>query len=290
MKALVVMPANLEALELCEGLSAQGLEVSHAPSGLYALTLFERERPDVVVSTDDIDDMTGRELLEILNQDGGDQIAFILVSAQAATNLPPNAIVVLPEGLVTEVLECAGIAEVENAPRAGWFEVNQPQIEAFGIDRPEIDSPGGLEMDVRPEITPSDQPGYPNTDLLESVLDDLHQAGSPAQPAERTAGQFKFENQGFIHLVRWLSQVTEFARVELRCGPLVGQIYFVHSALTHAEFGRQRGEDAIRNLFLAAADHHGGAFSLEPIDATTAANLPMSISRPITQVVLTWSA
>jgi CheY-like chemotaxis protein len=260
-KALVVMPANIEALELCDGLSAQGLEVAHAPSGLYALTLFERERPDLIVCVDDIVDMTGRELLEILNEDGGDQIAFILMTAHGANNLPPNAIVVPPEALVVELLERAGMLEVEDAPDASPPEVAQEVAISAPSENARVDA---LKEDDASEVL--------------------------ARPKEHTTGQFKFENQGFIHLMHWLSRLTEFARVELRCGPSVGQIYFVHGLLTHAEFGRQRGEDAIRTLFLAASDHQGGSFTLEPIDVTTAANLPQSISRPVAQIVLTWSA
>ncbi len=260
MKALVVMPANIEALELCDGLTRQGFEVSHAPSGLYALTLFERERPELIVCIDDIVDMTGRELLEILNEDGGSEIVFILMTDQAA-DLPPNALVVPPQALVLELLERAGLLEVKESA-----EVSAPQ----------------MVQEVLPnaQAEPS-SPDAPKENNDSDVSD---------RPKNQTVGQFKFENQGFIHLTHWLSRLTEFAHVELKCGPSTGQIYFIHGILSHAEYGRQRGEDAIRSLFLAASDHRGGSFTLEPIDATAAANLPKTITRPITQIVLTWSA
>ena len=259
------MPATIEALELCDSLSAQGFEVSHAPSGLYALTLFERERPELVVSGDDIADMTGRELLEILNEDNGSGIAFILMTAQAAPDLPANAIVVPPDAQISELLARAGITEVN-----AFDDTIDPSSTL------EIDDPGanGLEYALEAVAPPSAQPAPP--------------AASPA--AELTSGEFKFENQGFIHLVRWLSAVTEYSRVEINCGSSLGNLYFVRGTLTHAEFGRQLGDDAIRSLFLAASDHKGGAFSLEALDAATAASLPNSISKPITQIVLTWSA
>ncbi len=259
MNALVVMPANIEALELCDGLTRQGFEVSHAPSGLYALTLFERERPDLIVSVDDIVDMTGRELLEILNEDGGSEIVFILMTAEGA-NLPPNALVVPPQTPVIELLERAGLLEVEEITEASTPQTVQ-------------------EVALNAQAEPSSP---------EAIKD--HDSNGSDRPKDQTVGQFKFENQGFIHLTRWLSRLTEFAHVELKCGPSTGQIYFIHGVLSHAEYGRQRGEDAIRSLFLAASDHRGGSFTLEPIDATTAANLPKTITRPITQIVLTWSA
>lgn len=273
MKALVVMPATIEALELCDGLSAQGFEVSHAPSGLYALTLLERDRPDLVVSSDDIADMTGRELLEILNEDGGQAITFILMTAQPPSDLPANAIIVPPEAMVIELLTRAGIAEVEDASEIDEIDPS---------DTLEIDHLGAndLEYTLEGEAEPTG----------ETALEAARQTTPETPVSELSSGQFKFENQGFIHLVRWLSSLAEFSKVELHCGPSVGWMYFVRGALSHAEFGRQRGEDAVRGLFLAAADHQGGSFSLESIDPTTAANLPLSISRPITQIVLTWSA
>jgi hypothetical protein len=260
MNALVVMPANIEALELCDGLTRQGFEVSHAPSGLYALTLFERERPELIVCADDIVDMTGRELLEILNEDGGGQIVFILMTDQGA-NLPPNAIIVPPQALVIELLERAGLLEVEETPEPSVTQVMQ-------------------DVALNPQVEPSSP----------SATQESSDSDGSDRPKDHTVGQFKFENQGFIHLTHWLSRLTEFAHVELKCGPSTGQIYFIHGVLSHAEYGRQRGEDAIRSLFLAASDHQGGSFTLKPIEATTAANLPKTITRPITQIVLTWSA
>ncbi len=271
MRALVVMPATIEALELCDSLSAQGFEVSHAPSGLYALTLFERERPELVVSGDDIADMTGRELLEILNEDNGSGIAFILMTAQAATDLPANAIVVPPDAQISELLARAGITEV-NA-----FDDTIDPSSTLEIDDPGAD---GLEYALEAAAPPSAQPAPPAA----------QPAPAAASSAGLTSGEFKFENQGFIHLVRWLSGVTEYSRVEINCGSSLGKLYFVRGTLTHAEFGRQLGDDAIRSLFLAASDHKGGAFSLEAMDAAIAASLPNSISKPITQIVLTWSA
>lgn len=232
-------------------------------------------RSDLVVSGDDIADMSGRELLEILNEDDGAEIAFILMNTQAATDLPPNAVVVPPGARVAELLAKAGIAEVQDVS------------EGF------IDPTSTLEMDV------PDAPGLGH--VLETVaptapIQPIPTAVTPTagqtagQIAGQTSGEFKFENQGFIHLVRWLCDVTEFSCVEVTCGQHVGQVYFVRGALTHAEFGRQRGEDAIHSLFRAASDHRGGLFLLRPIDAATVAALPLSISKPITQIVLTWSA
>ena len=81
MKALVVMDSSLETLELCDELTRAGLYTQHAPSGLYALTMLERERPDLIVSKEDLGDMTGHELLEILREDAStNDTVFVLLA------------------------------------------------------------------------------------------------------------------------------------------------------------------------------------------------------------------
>ena len=304
MKALVVMPATIEALELCDNLSAQGFTVAHAPSGLYALTLMERDRPDLILAAADVVDMSGRELLAILGEEFQTEVPVILLSDEDAADLPNNAIAVPPGTRVTELLAQAGMLEVEDASQemhshdlehrsfdpmstleiepdefiqTDW--ATETRIEALLIDKPQTEK----SQTEKPSLkAPSHTAPTPQV-LSETVL-------LPASQPPIQSGPFKFENQGFIHLVRSLSNLTAFARLEVRCGTTHGQLYIANGQLVHAEFGQQRGEDAVRGLFLAAADHRGGDFVLHPTDPETARSVPATIHRPIHQIVLTWSA
>ena len=294
MKALVVMPATIEALELCDNLSAQGFTVAHAPSGLYALTLMERDRPDLILAATDVVDMSGRELLGILGEEFQTDVPVILLSDEDATDLPNNAIAVPPGTRVTELLAQAGMLEVEDA--------NQ-EIHPHDLEHRSFDPMSTLEIepDEFAQLDWATETRIEELSVEESHLKAPSQtAPTRSAPSETVllpslepstqSGQFKFENQGFIYLVRSLANLAAFARIEVRCGTTNGQLYIANSQLIHAEFGWQRGEDAVRGLFLAAADHGGGEFVLHPTDPATAQSVPATIHRPIHQIVLTWSA
>jgi CheY-like chemotaxis protein len=294
MKALVVMPATIEALELCDNLSAQGFAVAHAPSGLYALTLMERDRPDLILAAADVVDMSGRELLAILGEEFQTDVPVILLSDEDAADLPDNAIAVPPGTRVTELLAQAGMLEVEDA---------RPDPHPHNLEHHSPDPMSTLEIEPD-EFTQIDwtiENRIEELRVQESHLKAPSQTASMQSASSETvllptlesptqSGQFKFENQGFIYLVRSLANLTAFARIEVRCGTTNGQLYIANGQLIHAEFGRQRGEDAVRGLFLAAADHRGGDFVLHATDPETALRVPATIHRPIHQIVLTWSA
>jgi hypothetical protein len=90
------MDSSLETLELCDELTRAGLYTQHAPSGLYALTMLERERPDLIVSKEDLGDMTGHELLEIVREDGSTNDTVFVLLADNASNLGPNDVLMPP--------------------------------------------------------------------------------------------------------------------------------------------------------------------------------------------------
>ena len=138
MKALVVMDSSLETLELCDELTRVGLYTQHAPSGLYALTMLERERPNLVVCGEDLGDMDGQELLGIVREDTSmNDVAFILLSGDAVEELENNLL--LPKG--TPIGEVAYRAEL-----------------MLGMDHPTLDETAPVaEAGPVPEAAPSVQ-------------------------------------------------------------------------------------------------------------------------------------
>ena len=82
MKVLIVDPDATRSPDLKLALATNGVEVTVAPSGSFALTMLEWNRHDVVVSRARIDDMDGRELCAILKSDPGTRdVRFVLVAA-----------------------------------------------------------------------------------------------------------------------------------------------------------------------------------------------------------------
>ena len=395
MKALVVMDSNLETLELCDELTRVGLYTQHAPSGLYALTMLERERPNLVVSGENLGDMSGQELLSIVREDlSMRDVAFILIAADAMeeldnnlllpvgtpiseivyraelmlgleTGTPEEAVEAEPDVPPAPVLEAPPVAapvipaptpviappvaEVTPppAPARKPFDPNQStadyehvkallemvQHEATAADALGATHPGDLALPFETAMaTPSpvtDEPEFDPADLeidvtqlgelvVEGVesphsvtleMELLDEDPSLDEPfVEATAvttattptgdpwadapvtGTFEFAGRGFIRMVESMASVTEHGRLHLRCGPDTGLLYFAGGRLIHVEFAGQRGEDGLRRAFLAASDHKGGSFGLETMPAEESAQIPVSVTKPINQILLTWSA
>ena len=412
------MDSSLETLELCDELTRAGLYTQHAPSGLYALTMLERERPDLIVSKEDLGDMTGHELLEILREDGSTNDTVFVLLADNASNLGPNDVLMPPNASNHEIihrselllglepgaispenlpslladeqpaftpeqqarltgeypaprmqpqiysqssgqldpnessfgeypelsitttqiqartmLEIAereaaddGFADLIDASELGTLEDEEPHLEietATSIRNPEpvvklaVPEPAVLEPAVlEPAIL---EPAVLESNLLADVGEFIPdeppsimsgpEIEMPAAPAlERitagadlavlqdpfadppVSGNFEFANRGFIRAVEMMASVAEYSRMDVKCGPESGVLYFARGRLAHVEWTGLQGEDALRAAFLAASDHKGGQFALAPLPEAEGKAIKPSISKPINQILLTWSA
>jgi CheY-like chemotaxis protein len=402
-KALVVMDSSLETLELCDELTRAGLYTQHAPSGLYALTMLERERPDLIVSKEDLGDMTGHELLEIVREDGSTNDTVFVLLAENASNLGPNDVLmppnasnhdiihrselllglepgaispenlpslladeqpaftpeqqarltgeypaprraeesgefsvnatgeVYPELSITTtqiqartMLEIAereaaddGFADLIDASELGTLEDEEPHLEVESITSIRNPEPALVVAQLEPAVIESAvlEPEILDTTLGEFLPDEPPSIMSgpeiemPAAPAlERitasadlaisqdafadppVSGNFEFANRGFIRAVEMMATVADYSRMNVKCGPETGTLYFARGRLVHVEWTGLQGEDALRAAFLAASDHKGGGFALAPISEAEGKAIKVSINKPINQILLTWSA
>jgi CheY-like chemotaxis protein len=420
------MDSSLETLELCDELTRAGLYTQHAPSGLYALTMLERERPDLIVSKEDLGDMTGHELLEILREDGSTNDTVFVLLADNASNLGPNDVLMPPNASNFEIihrselllglepgaispenlpslladeqpaftpeqqarltgeypaarmqpqlqsqidpnessfgeypelsitttqiqartmLEIAereaaddGFADLIDASELGTLEDEEPHLEietVTSIRNPEPAPTAKLEAapmpasvpvpELAPELVLS-EPAFLEPSLGSLTGDHDGTSGEflpdeppsimsgpeiemPAAPAlERitagadlaisqdpfadppVSGNFEFANRGFIRAVEMMATVAEYSRMDVKCGPESGTLYFARGRLAHVEWSGLAGEDALRAAFLAASDHKGGQFALAPLPEAEGKAIKPSISKPINQILLTWSA
>src|SRR5574337_1959873 len=84
-KVLLVDADQRNLVTLQKGLAEAGYEVAVASSGSFALTMLEWDRPDLIVSGAQIEDMDGYELCSIVRSDPMTQdIPFLLVANGAA--------------------------------------------------------------------------------------------------------------------------------------------------------------------------------------------------------------
>ncbi len=68
-KVLLVDPKKERSRALADELNGEGVQIMYAPTGLYALTMLERSRPNVVMARSHIGDMSGLELCAYLRLD-----------------------------------------------------------------------------------------------------------------------------------------------------------------------------------------------------------------------------
>ncbi len=90
-KVLLVDADRDNRIPLQESLAASGYEVLVAPTGSFALTMLERERPDLIVSQAHIQDMDGFELCAIVRSDPATANTLFLVLAQWGAGIPNAA-------------------------------------------------------------------------------------------------------------------------------------------------------------------------------------------------------
>ena len=115
MKALVVMPAQ-HSEPLAEAFAEADFDVRHAASGLYALTLIERDRPHLIVCAEATEDLSGAELLEIIREDPLLRVVKFMLLVQDPTGPHPKADALLrltssPKGVVQTACHLLGVPE-----------------------------------------------------------------------------------------------------------------------------------------------------------------------------------
>ena len=83
-KVLLVNADQHNLVTLQKGLAEAGYEVAVASSGSFALTMLEWDRPDLIISGAQIEDMDGYELCAIVRSDPmTKEIPFLLVTDEA---------------------------------------------------------------------------------------------------------------------------------------------------------------------------------------------------------------
>lgn len=109
MKILIVDPDQARAPILQELFTANGAEVSVAPSGSFALTMLEWNKQDIIVSRARIDDMDGHELCSLMRSDPSTKdVRFVLIaSAEEAQGMETAAAgidLVLPSSMTGSMI------------------------------------------------------------------------------------------------------------------------------------------------------------------------------------------
>jgi CheY-like chemotaxis protein len=241
-----------------------GYEVAAAPSGSFAVTMLEWERPDLVVSYAKVEDMDGYELFTLVRKDpttmdtpflllAGLHRPIALAADEAGVDMTITGEFTI-DMVVERVRELLGRGADERARR-------ERRVEGAGRKR-------------------SLQP------LWEAI-----DAAGPV-PLVASAGAF----QGSLGAMD-LAEVTQAIALGGKTGCLVvsltagqGAILFENGRIVHAGFRGLTGENAFAALMSAAQGEAQARFCFNRADRAEVAHLPKTISRSVDQLLLSIAA
>ena len=257
-KVLLVDANQDRRASLSRALVGAGYEVATAPSGSSAAGALESERPDVVVSYAQVQDMDGYELFTLVRKDpttmdtpflllAGRDRPVALAAAEAGVDMTMTGdfTVEMVVGRVADVLK------PDQSWRAGALEGN------------------GARRSAEPLWT-----------ALESVA---------ARRSEAATGA---DFQGSLDVMD-LAEVTQAVALGGKTGRLIvslaageGAILFENGRVVHAAFGGRTGEQAFAAVISASQREAEARFRFSRIDRGEVANGPRTISRNVEQLLL----
>ncbi len=108
MKALILTGQPKRGIALKDSFTLSGFEVQVEDSALYAMTLLERSRPEVIVSTASLSDLSGKEFYDMVRSDP--QLAlvpFVLLDDVSSPNTGDLDLILPLDTPVAEVVRSA---------------------------------------------------------------------------------------------------------------------------------------------------------------------------------------
>jgi CheY-like chemotaxis protein len=281
MKALMVMPSMLLS-SVPDAFAKAGFQIHLAENATFALTMLERDQPDMIVSSDQLGDMTGRDLYEIVRSDPAmGNITFILLDGTAQNKIPDS-----PKDL--ELSWMTTTTEIVKAAK-----------DLLGMNSAATTKPPAASLTSKAPLPPRDQQSngalgngaLGNNALGSSALGNpAQQAKEPPKPekpatifpskavsSSRTGqGGMKSRQVGasgtleiftLFDLAVSLTGNIKIGKLYVRIVEEEGMIFFYKGALTHAEYKTLTGEGALLKIFADADEFKSDTeFIFEPLE------------------------
>lgn len=245
-KLLLVDPERSASAALEAALVGAGHAVSVAPSALFALTMLDWDKHDLVVSKAALGDMEGLEFCSVVKSDPATKgVLFVLVVTHADKTLGPAAV---ETGV--DMLLGAETSPATMVRRIGNL----------------------LRVHARPDPEVREEPAAATP-----------VAPVPSAPAGRTLeGSLGVMDLAEVSQAISLGRKTGVLALTLTNGQ--GVVIFVTGRVIHAEFKGQQGEPAFSALMVAA--QRGGTFRFSPLPRHEMPDTPTTISKSVEQLLL----
>jgi CheY-like chemotaxis protein len=274
MKALMIMPDML-ASTVPDAFAKAGFKVQLSESGVFALTMLERDKPEVIVCADHLGDMSGREMHEIVRSDASlNEVLFILLDGAAEEKLldsnkdlelswmtSAGDIVRNAKDLLSLSMNTTHSAQVSSKPAAEKLGTH------LAMGMPDSRS-------VSPRL---------NTTRDKSIFQTENTMKPRAVGASGTLEIFTL-----FDLAVSLTSNLKVGILHIRIAKEEGSIFFYKGALTHAELKGLDGEAALLAIFAMADEYKSDTeFIFEPLEIESLPPEASSIKTPIDKLLFT---
>ncbi len=258
-KVLLAAAEEEHRAVLAKALLDAGYEVAVAPSGSFALTMLEWERPDLIVSGAGVQDMDGEELFTLVRKDPATmRTPFLLLGGAAHPGAPDPAtagadITILGADVTTDDV----VARVRDLLRRGA----DPRV-ANG-DR--VEATGGRRS-----------------------LQELWETIAVSESAETAAGSLGPLDATEVVQAIAFGGTTGCLVVSVTAGR--GTVLFENGRVAHASFRGLIGEPAFAAVISAARGEAQARFCFSRADGAEVTHLPRTISRSVDQLLVSIAA
>ncbi|HEV3456234.1 MAG TPA: DUF4388 domain-containing protein [Thermoanaerobaculia bacterium] len=314
-KILLIEPDPARAAALAAALGGDGgAEVRIAPDGFYALTMMERERPDLVVAGGSLGGIGVGELGAIVRSDPS--LAGVRLALYADPAAPPadlngggvfdlvlDAAAPAPE-LAASLRRLAGIAAGSPpapplAARPPLPRPAPPQSPSSGFATAELPAPAFLTAPrtaaAAPPVTAPPAPGAPG--YAEAPPPAPGIAASPfappppempqSVPAPDLSGTLGVLD--LMELSQALSLASKTGLLLLDCPRGEGCIYFALGRVIHAVIRERTGREAFSEILQATLRDANIAFRFAPRTSEELAAVPRSIDLTVQHLLLSFA-
>jgi CheY-like chemotaxis protein len=268
MKALMIMPDML-ASTIPDAFAKAGFKVQLSESGVFALTMLERDKPDVIVCVDNLGDMRGREMHEIVRSDAAlSEVLFVLLDGSAEQKILETA----------KDIELSWMSSASDVVRC-VKDLVQPEMPAPVAAKPVAEKLSSQRAAMMPP-SPAPTPGF-------SLSRDTSVFQNNKTTKDRTIGATgTLEIFTLFDLAVSLTSNLKIGILHIRIGKQEGSIFFYKGSLTHAEMKGLQGEAALMMIFALADEFKSDTeFIFEPLELEGLPSEVSSIQTPIDKLL-----
>jgi CheY-like chemotaxis protein len=294
-KILLIEADPDRAAALAAALGGGGAtEVRIAPDGFYALTMMERERPDLIVAGGCVGGIGAGELGAIVRSDptlAGVRLALYADPAAPPADLNGGGAYDLVLDATAPARELAeGLRRLAGIPAAA-----APRGPAAETGKALPAPAPGVPRDERPIPPPAPlhPSGYSTAEMPAPGLPAARRPPTAAQPLQRPQPAPDLSGSlGVLDLME-LSQAFSLAsktgQLFLDCSRGEGCIYFVLGRVIHATIRERTGREAFSEILQATLREQNLAFRFAPRELNELAAVPRSIDLTVQHLLLSFA-